>query len=199
MSTATLTTAAVRHEPPATMTGVFYAQHKAEVSRIAARVWKHSHVFAVDDIEQAIWEHALVNWKHYADASAESASKFMTRAARKFAFEERIKHMYATGAFIYTPDMIKSYLETCAWMPLEQMPDADSRVDLQQAFQQLSESAPAQAAAVFKRYGLREKTLMTKTDSSNLSQGIVAITHRLNSGLKLTAESVEVASLGDEE
>lgn len=199
MSTATLVRADVREDRPATMSGEFYFQYKDEASRIAVRVWKNSHVFAVDDIEQAIWEHGLKNWKYYADATDESVSKFMTRAARKFAFDERIKHMYATGAFIYTPDMVKSYLENCAWEPLEQTPHTESRVDLRQAFLQLRQSAPKQASAVFKRYGSQEKAGMTATDSSNLSQGVVAITHRLNSGLKLAAESVELASLEGEE
>jgi hypothetical protein len=184
-------------ELPATMTDEFYVQHQPEAARVASVEWKGSTIFAADDLEQAIWEHAIVNWKHYAGASADNVSKFMTRAARKFAVDERTKHMYATGAFIYTPSITRAYLETCAWEPLEEVPDVDARVDLIEAFTLLRKSAPKQAAAVFKRYGLNEDGL-SSSEQMNVSRGVEAICHRLNTGLRLSSESIDTAiSKGD--
>ena len=174
------------------MTDEFAAAHWPEVERIASAEWKRSSIYEREDIEQAIWAHALANWKYYAEADADRISKFMTRAARGFVRQQRIDHMYATGAFIYTPKIVAAYLETCAWKPVEEVPDVDARVDLQEAFALLSKSAPAQATAVFKRYGLGDDDL-SSTERSNCSRGVDSLTHRLNTGLRLQAESIDLA------
>lgn len=178
---------------PDQLSDEFYIQHQPLAARIAASTWKKSAIFSADDVEQAIWEHAVGNWKHYAIASEDSISTYMTRAARGFARKERNDYMYFTGAFVYTPKIVAAYLDTCAWKPIEEVPDIDARVDMQEAFAQLRERAPKQAAAVFKRYGLGE-TSLSGAEKFNLSAGVESITHRLNSGLRLQAESIDLAS-----
>lgn len=177
---------------PTEMTSAFYETYAPEAYAIAARNHHRSSIVDVQDIEQAIWEHVLVNWKHYAKAEERFVSIYMAKAARGFMRQERVEHMYATGAFIYTPKITAAYLDTCAWEPLEDVPDIDARVDLQEAFVLLRASAPKQAEAVFKRYGLGEQ--LTESEQKNLSRGVESLTHRLNSGLRLQAESIDLVT-----
>lgn len=175
-----------------TMTPAFYEQYQPEALRIAYGQHQRSTIFDVADIEQSIWEHVMMNWKHYATADERLVSFYMKRAAKSFANNQRVEYMYFTGAFIYTPKIVAAYLETCAWEPLDEVPDVDARVDLQEAFNLLRESAPAQAGAVFRRYCLKEE--LTESEQKNSRRGVESLTHRLNSGLRLSAESVEFTS-----
>lgn len=168
----------------------FYLLHEPDVARIAFREHHKSTIFTVEDVAQAIWEHVMSNWRYYAEAEQKYIDIFMTRAARGFVRKERTDYMYFTGAFIYTPKLVAAYLDTCAWKPLEEVPDVDARVDMREAYELLRKKAPKQAAAVFKRYGLGE-TDLSSTEKSNLSAGVESICHRLNSGLRLQAESIE--------
>jgi hypothetical protein len=177
-----------------TMTQEFYEDWLPSAVRIAAREHHGSNIYDRDDIEQAIWEHVVKNWKHYAAIEdPKFVEIYMTKAARGYVRQERVDFMYFAGAFIYTPKIVAGFLETCAWAPLEEVPDIDARVDLREAFELLRKSAPKQAAAVFKRYGLGHGESLSSTEASNLRFGIEAITHRLNSGLRLQAESIEYA------
>lgn len=178
---------------PDTMTPEFYEEHQPLAASIAATNWKRSAIFTSDDVEQAIWEHVLANWRHYREASVDSIATYMKRAARGFARKERNDYMYFTGAFIYTPKIVAAYLDTCAWQPIEEVPDIDARVDMQEAFALLRERAPKQAAAVYKRYALGE-TALSGAEKFNLSAGVESLTHRLNSGLRLQAESIDLTS-----
>jgi hypothetical protein len=171
----------------------FYLDWLPSAQRIAAREHRDSTLFARDDIEQAIWEHVIGNWKHYvAIEDPKFVEIYMTKAARGYVRKERVDFMYFAGAFVYTPKIVAAFLETCAWKPLEEVPDVDARVDLREAFELLRKSAPSQAAAVFKRYGLNEDE-MSSAERMNLSRGVDAICHRLNSGLRLSAESIDLA------
>jgi len=181
-------------EAPSQMTTQFYDDWLPSATRIAAREHHNSTIYDRDDIQQAIWEHVIKNWKHYAAIEdPKFVEIYMTKAAKSFAANERVEHMYATGSFIYTPKIVAGFLESCAWAPLEEVPDIDARVDLQEAFALLRKSSPKQAAAVFKRYGMGESESLSSAESSNLSFGIEAICHRLNSGLRLQAESIDLA------
>ena len=179
-------------ELPATMSDAFYLQYQETAGRIAIREHRKSTVYDVEDLEQAIWEHVVKKWPEYEDKDEKLVYVLMRRAARTFASKARIEHMYATGSFIYTPSLVAAYLDSCAWEPLEEVPDIDARVDLIEAFEQLQSSAPKQAAAVFKRYGLKE-TGLSENEQSNVSRGVESLCHRLNSGLRLSAESIDLA------
>jgi DNA-directed RNA polymerase specialized sigma24 family protein len=175
------------------LTHQFYEDWLPSVVRIAAREHHSSTLFARDDIEQAIWEHVVKNWKHYvAIDDPKYVEIYMTKAARGYVRQERVDFMYFAGAFIYTPKIVAGFLETCAWQPLEEVPDIDARVDLIEAFASLRKSSPKQAAAVFKRYGMGEDGL-SSAERMNVSLGTEALCHRLNSGLRLSAESIDLA------
>jgi hypothetical protein len=175
------------------MTSEFVERHLSTVVRIAAREHRKATIFSVEDMEQALWEHALDNWSDYAEADDALVASIMGRAARTWATKQRIEHMYATGSFIYTPKLVAAYLETCAWQPVEEVPDVDARVDLQEAFAALQLSHPKRADAVFKRYGLGENDSLSEAERKNLERGVESLCHKLNSGLRLQSESIEYA------
>lgn len=183
---------AVTEDLPDAMTDGFFLQYQELAAKTAFSEWKKSPVFAMDDVEQAIWEHVVGNWKYYAVADEENVGKFMTRAARGYVRKERVDYMYFTGAFVYTPKIVAAFLETCAWKPLEEVPDVDARVDVREAFEILRDKAPSQAQAVFKRYALGEE--LSAAEQKNVSRGVESLTHRLNSGLRLQAESIDLTT-----
>ncbi|MBT2587967.1 hypothetical protein [Arthrobacter sp. ISL-95] len=169
----------------------FYLLYSETARRIAIREHRQSTIYDVSDVEQAIWEHVFKKWSEYRDKDEKLVYVLMRRAARSFAERSRIDSMYANGTFIYTPSLVATYLETCAWEPLEEVPDVDARVDLVEAFELLRASAPKQAAAVFNRYALKETS---EADRKNAELGVDNICHRLNSGLRLQSESVDFAT-----
>ena len=175
------------------MTSEFVERYLSTVVRTAAREHKKATIFTIEDMEQAIWEHALSNFSEYADAEPGIVDALMKRAARTYATRQRIEHMYATGSFIYTPKLVAAYLDSCVWEPVEEVPDVDARVDLQEAFADLQQTHPKRADAVFKRYGLGEGDSLSESERKNLERGIESLCHKLNSGLRLTAESIEYA------
>jgi hypothetical protein len=175
------------------MTRQFYEDWLPSAVRIAAREHHGSNIYDRDDIEQAIWEHVVKNWKYYAAIEdPKFVEIYMTKAARGYVRQERVDFMYFAGAFIYTPKIVAGFLETCAWEPLEEVPDIDARVDLIEAFESLRKSAPKQAAAVFKRYAMGE-TGLSEAEDKNVQRGVESLCHKLNSGLRLQSESIEYA------
>lgn len=185
-------TTATKTDLPAVEFASFHSTYARTVRRIASREHRGSSLYDVDDIEQAIWERVIVNWQYYYKSASKYVEIFMTRSARGFASAQRIDHMYATGAFIYTPKLVKSRLESCEWKKTTQALGVNVRADLVDAFERLQVSAPAQAAAVFKRYASSPDEL-SSNDRANCSRGVTQITDHLNSGLRLRAEPLEIA------
>jgi hypothetical protein len=165
-----------------------YLELEPMVYAIAGQEWKQSHIYSIEDVAQAIWEHMMANWHEYETARAnEALFKHMARrAARGFCMAERVKYMYAHGAFLYTPGMVRRYLEDVVWCSPEDCRDVDARVDLSEAFKKLSKG---QKAAVYKKFALREQ--LTKNEQVAESRGVSNITTRLNTGLRLQSGGIE--------
>lgn len=154
------------------------------VYAIAGSEWKNSHIFTIEDVAQAIWEHMMKEWKYYQDAD-EGLVKYMARrAARRYCEGQRTQYMHATGAFLYTPGMIRRYLEDVVWCSPEDCRDVDARVDLSEAYRKLSRG---QKAAVYKKYGLKEP-LTKGSEQVAESRAVTNMTNRLNTGLRLQPE-----------
>jgi hypothetical protein len=96
---------------------------------------------------------------------------------------QRTQYMYATGAFLYTPGMVRRYLEDVVWCSPQDCMDVEARADISQAYEQLPKGMKA---AVYKRYALKEPTL-TRAEVTAESRAVKAITDRLNTGLRLQA------------
>lgn len=157
------------------------------VNAIASSEWKNSHVYTIDDVAQAIWEHMMKEWKYYADADEGLVKHMARRAARRYCETERTRYMYDHGAYLYTPGMVRRYLDDVVWCSPEHCKDVDARVDLSEAYVKLSK---AQKAAVYKKYGLKEP-LTTPAEQVAESRAVSNITKRLNTGLRLQADAFE--------
>lgn len=156
-----------------------YDQHAATAKKVARREHRKMPSCTVEDMEQAIWEHATRKLKHYLRKDPSTVESYMTKAAKQFWSKERTDFMYFTGAYIYTPADVRRILASSAWSRLDECPDVDGRVDVRSAFLTL---APKQAQAVFKLYGLKEEqSTFTEAEGRALRYGIDNIAHRLNS------------------
>ena len=155
------------------------------VNSVASREWKNSRIYTIEDVAQAVWEHMMKEWKYY-DGADEALMRHMARrAARRFCSQQRTQYMYATGAFLYTPGLVRRFLEDTVWCSPEDCKDVEARVDLSEAFAQLSK---AQKAAIYKKYGLKEQ-LVTKAEQVAESRAVGNITTRLNTGLRLSPDN----------
>jgi hypothetical protein len=163
-----------------------YLELEPLVNAIASQEWKNSHVYSIEDVAQAIWEHMMKDWTYYRDADDFLIRHMARRAARRFCEEERVKYMYANGAFLYTPGMVRRFLEDVVWCSPEDCKDVDARVDMSEAFKKLTKG---QKAAVYKKFALKEP--LTKNEQVAESRGVAAITTRLNTGLRLQPEGSE--------
>ena len=160
-----------------------YLELEPMVNAIASQEWKASHIFSIEDVAQAVWEHMMANWSDY-DRADEYMFRYMARrAARGYCQKERVKYMYAHGAFLYTSGMVRRFLEDVVWCSPEDCKDVDARVDLSEAFAKLTKG---QKAAIYKKFALKEQ--LEKNEQVAESRGVSAITTRLNTGLRLHAD-----------
>lgn len=172
----------------AQMTGEEYVSLEPVVLAAAALEWKQSLIFTMEDVVQAIWEHMLTEWRYYDGADDALIRHMARRAARKYCQIQRTKYMYAMGNFLYTPGQVRRYLEDVVWCSPEDCRDVEARVDISTAFKGLTRP---QKAAVYKKYALREP-LESKAEQSAESRGVINLTNRLNSGLRLPTISTDL-------
>lgn len=168
----------------APMDSSLYLELEPMVNAVASSEWKGSHIYSIDDVAQAIWEHMMKEWQYYEDADEGLIRHMARRAARRFCQDQRTQYMYATGAFLYTAGMVRRYLEDVVWCGPEDCKDVDARVDMSEAYSKLSR---AQKAAVYKRYALKEQ-LESGAEAVAESRAIRNITNRLNTGLRINSE-----------
>lgn len=165
-----------------------YLELEPLVMAIASQEWKNSYIFSIDDVAQAIWEHMMKDWKYYEDADDGLTRHMARRAARNYCHNQRTQYMYATGAFLYTPGMVRRFLEEVVWCNAEDCKDVEARIDIQEAYEHLSKG---QKAAIYKKFALKEP-LTRNSEQVAESRGIVNITNRLNTGLRLSAADIVI-------
>lgn len=172
-------------ELTAPMDTELYLQLEPLVMDVAASEWKNSTVFSIDDVAQSIWEHMMANWKHYEGRDVALIRHMARRAARNYCLGARMQHMYATGAFLYTPGQVRRFLGDVVWCMPGDCVDIEARADLSEAFGYLTKG---QKAVLYKKYALREP-LARNAEQVAESRAVAAITNRLNSGLRLSPAS----------
>jgi hypothetical protein len=168
-------------EVTAPLDSELFLQLEPLVNQVAGGEWKNSRLFSIE----AVWEHMMANWSHYAGKDEALVKHMARRAARAFCQEQRTQYMYATGAFLYTPGMVRRYLEEAVWCLAGDCLDVEARADITEAFEYLSKG---QKAVLLKRYGLREP-LVRNSEQVAESRAVANITARLNTGLRLTRAS----------
>ena len=174
-------------EVTAPLNSDLYLSLEPLVVQVASREWNNSHIFELDDVVQAVWLHVMEQWHQYEKAEDRLRFHMARRAAREYCSKQRIDYMYATGAFLYTPGMVRRYLEEVVWCPPKDCIDLEARADISEAYSHLPRG---QKAAIYKKFALKE-TLITPAEKSAESRGVEAITHRLNTGLRLRAGEEE--------
>lgn len=165
----------------APMDSELYLQLEPLVNSVAGGEWKNSPLFSIDDVAQAIWVHMMANWSHYEGKDEALVRHMARRAARAFCLEQRTQYMYSTGAFLYTPAMVRRYLEDVVWCSPGDCMDIEARCDISEAFGSLSKG---QKAVLYKRYALREP-LTRNAEQVAESRAVARITALLNTGLRL--------------
>jgi len=156
------------------------------VDEVAGSEWKGSRLYSMHDVAQAIWIHMVENWAHYARQEEGLIRHMARRAARSYCHEQRNQYMYATGAFLYTPAMVRRYLEDVVFCAPENCRDVEARADISEAYEHLPK---AQKASIYKRYVLGEP-LLGNAEKVAESRAITSITNRLNTGLRLIATAM---------
>lgn len=156
----------------------FLCYHAATIRRVAERKYQQQGFCQADDVEQAIFEHVLKEWKYYEGSDEKSARSKFGKAADQYLGKEAQDFMYFTGSFVYTPSMVRNILEQSAWSEIEQAPDIDGRVDVRAGFDRLP---PKQKAGVFQRYALKVPAEeQTEAEKRSTQRGVDGITHYLN-------------------
>jgi hypothetical protein len=162
-----------------------YLELEPLVNDVAGSEWKNSRLFSIDDVSQAIWEHMMANWKHYEGRDLALVKHMARRAARNYCLEQRTQHMYATGAFLYTPGMVRRFLGDVVWCHAGDCVDVEARADISEAFSYLTDG---QKAVLFKKYALKE-VLSRNAEQVAESRAVARITNRLNAGLRMAPAS----------
>lgn len=164
-----------------------HEEHKDVVARIAKREHKGAMTVTVEDVEQAIWLFMFENIQHLAGYTEPGIVDLATKSARKYLLQERIDYMHFMGNFIYTPEMVETYLRDAVWANVEDVPDIDGRVDVTDEFKRLP--LPAQQV-LFRKYGLGENPNREDHAARKMAdRAVVTITNNLN--LKLNQTKVD--------
>lgn len=166
-----------------------YEEHSAMVAKIAKREHKGALTVTVEDVEQAIWLFLFENIQHLSQYTTNGFADIATKSARKYLFKERIDFMHFMGNFIYTPDIVETYLKDSVWRETEDVPDIDGRVDVTDEFNRLP---LRQRQILFRKYGLGDPLDAEDTsgrDRKMAERAVVRITNNLN--LKLNQTKVD--------
>ena len=164
-----------------------YEDYSPLVARIAKREHKGAVSCHVDDVEQAVWLFMFENVQHLAGYTEPGIRDLATKSARKYLLKERIDYMHFRGNFIYTPEIVETYLKDAIWSQIEDVPDIDGRVDVTDAYNRLP---LLQRQLLFRKYALGEPPVAAdKAARRMIERALVYITNGLN--LKLHQTKVD--------
>lgn len=128
-----------------------------------------------EDLRQELWVFYLEQKKQV--EHDKQMVDLIGRRARGTARQERIDYMYFSGAFIYTPSMVRTLLADAVWCDVEDSFDIEGRVDVTAALKKQSQRAQG---LLYARFALGEKTENSSPDRFVIDRAIDSITHELN-------------------
>jgi len=166
-----------------------YDEHSVMVNKIAKREHKGAVTVTVEDVAQAVWLFLFENVQHLQKYTTNGIADLATKSARKYLLKERIDYMHFMGNFIYTPEIVETYLRDAVWAEVEDVPDIDGRVDVTDEFKRLPLN---QQQILFRKYGLGDALDAADTsgrDRKMADRALVRITNNLN--LKLNQTKVD--------
>lgn len=159
----------------------------AEIKRIARAARTENDSMPLDDLVQELWVFYLEHGNIQSYAPGQQM-KLLRQEAKKRLAQERIDYMYFSGAFVYTPAIVRAYLDECVWQAVEDSFDIDGRVDVQEAFKRLSAQ---QQMALYIRHCLGEGDKFTNAQKKAASVGVDKIVHHLNGQLVLDEQDLD--------
>lgn len=166
-----------------------YEEHADLVTKIAKREHKGAATVTVEDVSQAVWLFLFENIQHLGAYTTVGIADLATKSARKYLLKERIDYMHFMGNFIYTPEIVETYLKDAVWAEVEDVPDIDGRVDVTDEFHRL----PLHHKKVlFRKYALGDAldaSDPTGAERKMAERALVRITNNLN--LKLNQTKVD--------
>lgn len=128
-----------------------------------------------EDLRQELWVFYLEK-KDMVEHDKQMAS-LIGKTARSVARQERIDYMYFSGAFIYTPAMVRTLLADAVWCEVEEAFDIEGRVDVTAALKKQSQRAQG---LLYARFALGEKPEGDSDDRKVIDRAVDSITHELN-------------------
>jgi len=142
----------------------------------------------VEDLVQEMWEHVWKQWDKAQFWTEKTVVTHASKTIRTMAKSRRIEYEEFRCEYVYDRPTIKGYLENVAWAEDDECIDLDARMDLRQAFDQLT---PVTRRAVFGYYALGRRYERGSAQERALSRGIDELYYRLNSNLPRTTASFE--------
>ncbi|GAB3535939.1 hypothetical protein GCM10027403_14930 [Arthrobacter tecti] len=172
-----------------TLTTDFYVRNSPIVQRAARAEHKNSTLFDVEDIEQAIWELFIRDWKNVKDADAAMISFLAKRQARTWCQDERTEHMYFTGGVMYSGEMVSKMLAKSVWTELGPHLIVQGDVDINGALDVITAS---RRRALSRKYG--HKQALSSAEATAASRGLRDVTDWLNQRARLQRTNLDVAA-----
>lgn len=153
----------------------FFDHYDEMIQRVARQEHKASTLFERDDLEQEVRLACLREIDTLLEADENFVKFFCRRAAKNYALHERLDWEQFTGAFVYTPDIVKAQLESGAW---GQGPEGDwaIRLDVREAWQQLPSGTQV---LIYRTYGMGHA--LDPAQRKTVQRGIDRIARILNS------------------
>lgn len=159
-----------------TMSEHEYRQVDELINRVATSVHTPADLIDHDDLTQELWNFWLTKTKLH-EYHEGAQYKILRRKAKDIAAKERVEYAYFTGAYVYTPNIVRHLLTEAVWVNPEDSPDIDGRADISRTIKTLSgkDQALLQAA-----YGLNMRSRMSKTQQRAVHRAVDKLTAALN-------------------
>jgi DNA-directed RNA polymerase specialized sigma24 family protein len=156
------------------------------VEKAAHKELKGSKIFEAEDLMQEAWAVLTKDWEKFHSKGTSFVYGAAARVMQQYAARERASYGYFTGAFIYTPEIVRTQLELGAW---ESTPegDWDMRLDVRAAYDALDERDRTIVARAY-RFG---ESLKTSSERNILSRAIEKMSDHLNKGAGVKAASLD--------
>jgi DNA-directed RNA polymerase specialized sigma24 family protein len=165
------------------LTSEDYLHLEPMVNQVAYQEVKNSYIFEVDDIVQELWMFAVARWDEIRTKDDDLQFFVLQRYARTWCAKQRVEYMHFTGAYLYTPKIIRERLDDSVFCDPADAMDVDARVDITQLYDKLSRG---RKASIYKRYALKEP-YGSKAEEVSVSEGVTMICDQLNLAQKIIA------------
>lgn len=170
--------------------------HAELVEKIARREHRGVRTTDIEDVSQHVWL-VLGQKSLKADGTGTDfrlwdrfgITDLITKIAREYVAQERIKYMHFAGAFVYTPGIVEVYLKDAVWANVEDVVDMDGRIDVQDAIKALPLETQR---CLFIHYGMDQPFTAGTAPYKRVYRAVETISDRLNMG-----SGVKIGDLAD--